>query len=54
VIPFYADQYLNGEQMVTSGVGLRMNYADFDITTFERHAQSLVENNKRYVSPKKE
>jgi len=51
VIPFFADQYLNGEQMVTSGVGLRMNYADFDITTFEGYAQSLVKNNERYDSP---
>jgi glucuronosyltransferase len=50
VIPFFADQYLNGEQMVTSGVGLRMNYAEFDITTFEKHIHNLIQNNKQYVT----
>jgi glucuronosyltransferase len=49
VIPFFADQHLNGEQMKTNGMGLRMNYVDFDISTFERNIQRLISDNELYV-----
>jgi len=44
VIPFFFDQYLNGERMVEHGVGLRLNYADFDLATFKKHIETVLTN----------
>jgi len=48
VIPFFTDQYLNGERMVEHGVGLRLNYIDFDISTFRNYIAAVL-NNPRYA-----
>jgi len=44
VIPFFADQHLNGERMVEHGVGLRLNYIDFDPATFRNDIATLLKN----------